>query len=260
LYYNREEKIYLRDPVIRFAGDQAILVEFEPKVDLDTSAKIRALEEWLKRYLGKGIKEYIPGYCTLLVDYDPMILTYSEIEKIITNGLKQHSETITNPSRLLWIPVCYGGEFGPDLEDVAQHNGISSREVIKIHSEPNYFVHFTGFLPSFPFLGGMSKRIATPRMPTPRLIVPGGSVGIAGEQTGLYPIDSPGGWRLIGRVPAKLYDPRRSDPFIIHAGDWLKFYPITIEEYREISQFDRIEPYPFKNEDNQFAIIGEVFQ
>jgi inhibitor of KinA len=183
------------------------------------------------------------------VEYNPVLISYSELQSLIFEGIRNISQSSSRHSRKVWIPVCYGGEYGPDLEDVARHNKLSPDEVVRIHSEPAYFIHFTGFLPGFPFLGGMSKRIATPRLPTPRPYVPGGSVGIAGEQTGVYPIDSPGGWRLIGRVPVKLYDRRRPDPFVFQEGDYLKFFPITPDEYQEIQESDAVEPYRFRIED-----------
>jgi KipI family sensor histidine kinase inhibitor len=132
------------------------------------------------------------------------------------------------------IPVCYGGDFGPDIEFVAQTHDLTVEEVIRIHSEPEYPIYMIGFTPGFPFLGGLPEKLHTPRLETPRTVVPAGSVGIANAQTGIYPIDSPGGWQLIGKTPLKLFDLQRSNPILLKAGDALKFKPITIYEYHRL--------------------------
>ncbi|MGV3465566.1 MAG: 5-oxoprolinase subunit PxpB, partial [Heyndrickxia sp.] len=136
-------------------------------------------------------------------------------------------------SRVVEIPVCYGGDFGPDLETVASMNGLSTEEVIQIHSSAEYTVYMIGFAPGFPYLGGMSEKIATPRLPSPRLKIPERTVGIAGNQTGVYPIETPGGWQLIGRTPIKLFRPQDEVPSLLHAGDKVRFKPISYEEYVE---------------------------
>ena len=138
------------------------------------------------------------------------------------------------PSPVLEIPVLYGGEMGPDLPFVAEHAGLSEEEVIRIHSSTEYLIYMLGFTPGFTYLGGMSEKIATPRLKQPRVKIPAGSVGIAGTQTGVYPIDSPGGWQLIGRTPVKMYDPDRETPILPEAGQYIKFYPVTQEEYDAI--------------------------
>ena len=135
--------------------------------------------------------------------------------------------------RTVSIPVCYGGEFGPDLEYVARHNNLTTDEVIHIHSSGEYLVYMIGFAPGFPFLGGLSPKIATPRRPSPRATIPAGSVGIAGMQTGVYPIETPGGWQLIGRTPQKLFLPNENPPSLLQAGDVVKFCPISFQEYQE---------------------------
>ena len=245
--------------MIRPAGDQAVLVEFEKIVDTAIAMKILALEDWLKRYMPSGIREYVPGYSTLFILYDPLAFSFADMVTQIEQGLQEIAgENLLMRGKKLWIPVCYGGEFGPDLEDVAAYCGLSAQEVIEIHAEPNYFVHFTGFLPNFPFLGGLSRRIATPRLPKPRQQVPSGSVAIAGEQTGFYPIASPGGWRLIGRIPVCLYDLRRTNPFLIQPGDVLRFDPITPETYEELYLLDQREPYPFRTETVEPELTEEV--
>ncbi len=138
------------------------------------------------------------------------------------------------PPTVIEIPVLYGGEMGPDIQNVAEHNGKTVEEVIQIHTSEEYLIYMIGFIAGFPYLGGMSKEIATPRLKSPRVKIDGGSVGIAGEQTGVYPVDSPGGWQLIGRTPLKLYDAEREKPVLLEAGQYIKFKSVTPEEYDAI--------------------------
>ena len=150
------------------------------------------------------------------------------------------------PSDVLEIPVLYGGGAGPDLEFVAQHNNKTPEEVIKIHTSAEYLIYMLGFTPGFTYLGGMDESIATPRLKQPRVKIPAGSVGIAGSQTGVYPIDSPGGWQLIGRTPVRMYDPNRADPILPKAGEYIKFYAITQEEFDEIARQEAAGTYVCK--------------
>ena len=141
------------------------------------------------------------------------------------------------------IPTLYGGEYGPDLDHVADHNGLTPEEVIQIHSSADYLVYMMGFTPGFPYLGGMSENIATPRLQTPRTAIPAGSVGIAEQQTGVYPIESPGGWQLIGRTPVQLFDPQRDPPVVVEAGDFIRFAPITETTYYVVQQQVQVGSY-----------------
>jgi len=170
----------------------------------------------------------------VLVCYDPLITDYD----LLSSRLEKLSKTVApgkkSGGRLVEIPVCYGGESGPDLSFVAEHAGRKEREVIYIHSSRDYRIYMLGFLPGFPYLGGLDKRIHTPRLTAPRTKIPAGSVGIGGEQTGIYPMESPGGWQLIGRTPLKLFDVNGAEPPLYEAGDTIRFIPITSEEYHKI--------------------------
>ena len=150
-------------------------------------------------------------------------------------GLEARLHEIEIPApRIVEIPVLYGGEFGPDIEVVAQHNGLTVEEVIAIHAATDYPIYMIGFTPGFCYLGGLDRRIHAPRRKTPRTLLPGGSVGIAEAQTGMYPVDSPGGWQIIGRTPLRLFAPERENPFLYEAGDRIRFMPVTGEEYERI--------------------------
>ncbi|QQE81487.1 5-oxoprolinase subunit PxpB [Alicyclobacillus sp. SO9] len=228
------------------SGDTNLLVQFHHQVDIETSRRVQTLVQWLGEARIPGIVEWSFGYSTVLIEYNPVIVTEPELRARLTSAFEQFSTNRVErlegnsetSSRCVMIPVCYGThgkEFGPDLGQVAHHNEISQEEVVRLHSQPDYYIYFTGFLPSFPFLGGMSPAIATPRLRRPRTRVPAGSVGIAGEQTGIYPVESPGGWQLIGRTPVSLFDLRREHPFLLQAGDWLRFQPIDAETYAHIA-------------------------
>ncbi len=215
-------------------GDAAILVEFGRAIDPAIQARVGALDEALNRSPHPAIVEWVPTYRSLLVHYDPLQIGYEELAAWLEQQLQQEVRQSGLQRRQVTIPVLYGGEMGPDLETVATHNNLTPEEVIALHQEPNYLVYMLGFMPGFPYLGGLDERLATPRLATPRTHVPAGSVGIADRQTGVYPLDSPGGWQLIGRTPLKLYDPNRPQPFLLAAGDELRFQAITEDEYRAI--------------------------
>ena len=213
-------------------GDCAVSVEFGQEISLEINHKVMALKMVLEREPIRGIVELIPTYCSLLIQYDPMDLRYGQLRDKLEALVTQLDEVEMPPKQVVEIPVAYGGEYGPDLGEVARTHNISEEEVIKLHSEPEYPIYMLGFVAGFPYLGGMNKAIATPRKKSPRLKIEAGSVGIAGEQTGIYSVESPGGWQIIGRTPLKLYDVNRNEPVLLKAGQYIKFKPITKEEFR----------------------------
>ncbi len=181
-----------------------------------------------------GIEEIIPSYRSLLVAYDPQLISFEDL----TDQLKDIEKTLSGVKipehRRVEIPTLYGGEFGPDLDFVARHHGLTSEEVIRIHSSQDYLVYMLGFTPGFAYLGGNLEKIATPRLNTPRVEVPAGSVGIAENQTGIYPIESPGGWQIIGRTPLTLFNPFQPPHFLLMVGDMVRFIPIDDRRYAEL--------------------------
>lgn len=218
------------------SGDCAVCVEFGNKISPDINTKIRAFKIAVEKSGIEGIVETVPTYRSLLVYYKPEVIGFKELTKEFEDLMGSISNIQIPPPTVIEIPVLYGGEMGPDIENVATHNGKTVEEVIKIHTSEEYLIYMLGFIAGFPYLGGMSKEIATPRLKSPRVKIDGGSVGIAGEQTGVYPVDSPGGWQLIGRTPLKLYDADREKPVLLEAGQYIKFRSINAAEYTEIEK------------------------
>ena len=222
-------------PTISPVGDRAISIDFGQVIDPTINRHIRQTIERIKELQLEGIIELVPTYCALLVEYDAMLYSYSEICNIIEPTLDEGMTNTTNELvTVVEVPTVYGGEFGPDLSFVASHNHLSEDEVISIHSGTDYLVYMLGFIPGFTYLGGMDPRIATPRLSSPRTLIPAGSVGIAGEQTGTYPSDSPGGWQIIGRTPVTMYDMSKAQAALLNAGDYVRYVPIDESEFHRI--------------------------
>ena len=221
---------------VRFllTGDTSLSVEFGNEIKESINHDIRAYKIALEKAGIPGIVETVPTYRSLMVHYNPRIIRNGELKEKLEKLLSEMGDIEIPPSPVLEIPVLYGGEMGPDLPFVAENAGLSEEEVIRIHSGTEYLIYMLGFTPGFTYLGGMSDKIATPRLQQPRVKIPAGSVGIAGSQTGIYPIASPGGWQLIGRTPLKMYDPNRETPILPEAGQYMKFYPIDQAEYDRI--------------------------
>ena len=218
------------------SGDSAVCVEFGNEISPEINRKIRAFKIALEKEQIEGIVETVPTYRSLLVVYEPETVSFGELTKRFGEVMKHIGSVQIPPPTVVEIPVLYGGEMGPDLEFVAEHNHMTPEEVIRLHASEEYLIYMLGFIAGFPYLGGMNKKIATPRLKSPRVKIEGGSVGIAGEQTGIYPVASPGGWQLIGRTPVKLYDADREKPVLLEAGQYIKFRPVTEEEYKEIEE------------------------
>lgn len=218
------------------AGDRGLLVEFGAGIEPGINRKVRQIFLALEKIPIDGVAEVIPTYRSILISYDPFQINPDRLQEEIVDRENKLDESEIPPPETAEIQVAYGGDFGPDLEFVAQHNKLTPEEVIQIHTSATYLIYMLGFTPGFPFLGGLSERIFTPRRENPRQLVPAGSVGIANNQTGIYPIDSPGGWQLIGRTPIKLYNPTGSPPILLKAGNCLRFKRISREEYQEIAR------------------------
>ncbi|ANU09138.1 hypothetical protein A1A1_00440 [Planococcus antarcticus DSM 14505] len=212
-------------------GDQAIVIELGNKINEQTEQAVRKVSALLESRQPEWMIEFIPTFATVAVFYDPCLAAYEGVKMELESLLIHLGDDIPAESRTVEIPVCYGGEFGPDLEFVAQHNKLTPREVIDIHTSGNYSVHMIGFAPGFPFIGGMSGKIAAPRRDSPRIRIPERTVGIAGMQTGVYPIETPGGWQLIGRTPIRLFLPENDIPSLLRAGDKVIFKEISEDDY-----------------------------
>jgi len=224
-------------------GDSAVTVAIGPARDATAVVRIRALAAALVKAGIPGVFDVAPAYATLVVHYDPSRVTgtgqlpYERICAAIRRCAESAKVTQRRApkraveDRLVEIPLCYGGEFGPDLGDVAAQAKLSPEEVIKRHCKVEYVVQAIGFVPGFPYLSGLPERLHTPRRPTPREFVAAGSVGIGGAQTGVYPIATPGGWNVIGRTPSTLFRPTDDPPSLLRVGDKVLFRPITLEEF-----------------------------
>lgn len=225
------------NPVITPVGDSAISIEFGQVIDPNINQHIRQTVEGIQNLHLEGIVEMVPTYCALLIQYDALRYTYTEICRILEPICNQpvtasENELVT----VVEIPTVYGGKFGPDLGFVASHNQLTEDEVVTIHSGTDYLVYMMGFIPGFTYLGGMDPHIATPRLSSPRTVIPAGSVGIAGEQTGTYPSDSPGGWQIIGRTPVLMYDMNQEQAALLKAGDYVRYVPIDERAFHSIEQ------------------------
>lgn len=210
-------------PRLRPAGNAAFLIELANEINDEVNDRVHALAATLRAQNHPALCDLVPAYASLLVCYDPRRASFSEMRAILQNTLNVPTTNSPLTSLHVEIPTHYGGECGPDLAFVAQHNHITEDEVIRLHTRAEYRVYFVGFLPGFAYLGTLPESIAAPRMEAPRARVPAGSVGIAGRQTGIYPLESPGGWRIIGRTDLTLFDPHRNPPTLLRPGDRVRF-------------------------------------
>ena len=219
------------------AGDTGLVVMFEQEISRKTGTLVRSLSLLLeeKKKSIKGIIEIVPTFCTVMVYYDPLLLSARKLTRIINEAVSRSSDEVVNgKSKCYEIPVCYEDSFAPDMKNVELHTGLSGQEIIRRHTEPNYMIYMLGFLPGFAYLGGLDGKLETPRLDSPRTKIPAGAVGIGGNQTGIYPLDSPGGWQLIGKTPIKPYDPGREKPVLYEAGEFIHFRAVSSLEYEDI--------------------------
>jgi KipI family sensor histidine kinase inhibitor len=218
---------------VRFqpSSDQSLLVYFGQQITLGAHEQVRRLLRLLELEPIPGIRNLHPAYCSVLVKFDALKLRHKELEKILRRYLERLDKVSLPKPRQVEIPVCYGGEHGPDLAEVAALHGMTPERVIELHTSTSYLVYFLGFVPGFAYLGELPKELVTPRLATPRKKVPAGSVGIAGNQTGVYPFATPGGWRLLGRTPLAMFQAGRGELSLVAIGDRVRFTPISRERF-----------------------------
>ena len=222
---------------IRPVGACGVLAVLGSRISEETGARVAAFEQAVRRAHIAGVTETVPAFASLLVRYDPLRADYDGVSAALRTLAGELTAEGAQAGRTVDVPVCYGGTYGEDLPAVARHAGLSEEEVIRLHSGRTYRIYMLGFLPGFPYLGGLDERLFTPRLPSPRTRIPAGSVGIGGEQTGIYPMESPGGWQLIGRTPLCLFAPGRELPYA--AGDSIRFVPIDAREFERLAARER---------------------
>jgi len=227
----------MRPPRVIPLGDAALLVAFESVIDIDVNRRVLSLAAHVRAQQVGGVRDVVPAYASCAVHFDPLRTDVARLETAIATSIEQaaRAEGRAPAASTLNIPVCYGGPFGPDLAAVATFAELAEDEVVRLHVEREYRVFMIGFLPGFPYLGPVDDRIAAPRRDAPRAVVRRGSVALAGRQTGVYPIDSPGGWQIIGRTPLSLFDPSSSTPARLAPGDTVRFVPIDSDEFARIA-------------------------
>lgn len=212
----------------RDAGESGLLAVLGDRIDRAVNARVHSLSRALAQR-PEGLIELVPGYASLLVRFDPRLLDRDRLQRLLEDlAGEPASEAV--PARLVEMPVHYGGDHGPDLREVAARGGLTPAEAATLHASVDYHCYMLGFVAGFPYLGGLPASLACPRLSTPRPAVPAGSVGIAGDQTGIYPRATPGGWRIIGWTPHMLFDPARPEPALIRPGDRVRFIPVEVPD------------------------------
>lgn len=217
--------------IYRLLGDRGLILEFGDEINLEINQRVRRMALAIQAEAIQGIIETVPTYRSLLIIYNPLLLPVASLKKRLKKVEEGLQEIPLPEPKLTKVPVVYGGLYGPDLEFVAQYHGISSEEVIHLHCSKPYWIYMIGFMPGYPYMGELPEALITPRLKTPRLSVPKGSVAIAQRQTGIYSMESPGGWQIIGRTPLELFDPQRDPPALLRMGDQVQFYPISEKEF-----------------------------
>ena len=220
---------------IKMTGDCALCVTFPGQICVETNLKVRALQLALEQLQLRGITEMVPAYCSLMVHYDPLKLSYEVLENTIRTLTVEKNEPQTPTGTVTQIPVLYGDEWGPDLAEVAQMEGITEQEVVRRHSAKPGFIYMIAFTPGLPYIGSLEDTFSVPRRSSPREKLPAGSVTIWQSQTTVFPVDQPGGWNVIGRTPLRLFDKENTtSPFLLQAGNWVEFVPVDRQTYERI--------------------------
>lgn len=217
-------------------GDSAIRISFGDEIDECIHQKIDLFLHTIRRTKMEGVIECVPAYTSVTIFYDPAKILYSQLKKYIFSIYESAMESNSHSPNVYRIPVYYGGKTGPDLPFIAEYNNISEQEVIHLHADKEYLIHMIGFVPGFPYLGGLHNKIAAPRLEIPRAKVAAGSVGIGGNQTGIYPAVVPSGWRIVGITPIVLFDIHKENPSLLSAGNYVSFLPIEYEEFLFIKE------------------------
>ncbi|MCJ7749173.1 MAG: 5-oxoprolinase subunit PxpB [Desulfobacterales bacterium] len=221
------------ETIFRLMGDRGLLLELGDEIGSEVNEKVRRMTLAIQAESIEGIVEIVPTYRSLLILYNSLILSFVDLKKRLERIEKGLQQTPFPEPKLTQIPALYGGSYGPDLEEVAKYHQISPEEVIQLHCSKPYFIYMIGFMPGFPYMGELPEALITSRLKTPRLSVPAGSVAIAQRQTGIYPMESPGGWQIIGRTPVKLFNPEREPPALLQMGNLVQFFPISEKEFKE---------------------------
>jgi inhibitor of KinA len=230
-------------PTIYPLGDRGLCIDWGNSIDPILNDQVLALHARLREAQLPGVLDLVPAYSSLgllfatskLVQGNPDQSPYEQLREQVIPHLTAASQSPALESRLLEIPVCYDPEFAPDLAELASNSGLPPEDVVQLHSAREYRVYHIGFLPGFPYLGAVDERIASPRRAVPRARIPAGSVGIAGQQTGIYPLESPGGWKLIGQTPIRLFRPQHPEPALLRAGDRVRFFSVSKKEFHQIA-------------------------
>ncbi|EHM13862.1 TIGR00370 family protein [Jonquetella anthropi DSM 22815] len=218
------------------AGEGCLFLDFGNVIDMEVNGRVHAVKLALERRPFVGLVELVPSYRSLAVYFDPIATDVPALREALARLASETAALPAEGGTVLRLPVCYGGDYGPDMGNVTSHTGLSEADVVARHTGRDLYCYMLGFLPGFAYLGGMDESLATPRLTTPRKRIEPGSVGIAGRQTGAYSVASPGGWQIIGRTPVRLYDPDRSPAAAIQAGFWVRYYAVTAEEYGRIAR------------------------